>query len=171
MSDEIAESPRPAEHVIVAERIGRFYAERTCSCGATVVSTGSGISRDFLDHIPTTRRTTMSTTAPEGFFDRALAAADRLDEYQAALGDPPRNQHDEDTRLLTRAVREIIRLNAGLRAENEGYRARTNAAGQVGEVVAPPSPSEALLAAARAVLDAHDDDYRARRHHTENVQA
>lgn len=98
-------------------------------------------------------------TAPlPDYFDRAQAAADRLSAYQATLGDPPRNQHDEDTRLLCRAFTESRRLNAGLRAENAGLSARLSASAASGDLPAPDSPTQALVAAARAVLAAVDPE-------------
>ncbi len=91
-------------------------------------------------------------TQPAGFFDRALEAADHLDSIPGVQG-----SIQTDVALVTRALRESIRLNTGIRSEVEGLRARLRAQEHGEGPETPAKPSEALLAAARAVLAASVD--------------
>lgn len=101
---------------------------------------------------------------PVNFFDRALAAAECAQEYVAEFGSGDidvinqRSLVSEDVDLIVRALREAIALNKGIRAENEGLSARLRAAESRGDLPAPKKPSEALLAAARAVVAASERD-------------
>jgi hypothetical protein len=99
------------------------------------------------------------------FFDTALEAVVRLDDT-FDIGELGRDDLD----LVIKALRESLRLNKGLRAENDGLRARLQAQQDASGPITPDKPSEALLAAARAVLEAEEDD-RVRRQHQEPDEA
>lgn len=57
-----------------------------------------------------------------GFFDRALAAADDLKALVDPNDDHP--ERDDAIVLVTRALREAVALNRGIRAEAEQARQR-----------------------------------------------
>lgn len=113
------------------------------------------------------RREALRGTQPENFFDRALAAAESIDalrvSYSAASGLDPEDIYSHnghrlrvsDLDLVCRALREAIALNRGIRSENEGLSARLRAQNDASHTDLPERPSEALLAAARAVLAAN----------------
>lgn len=82
-----------------------------------------------------------------GFFDDALAAADRVDPGGVT---PEGLTHTwKDIHLLVRALREAVALNRGISAESEGLRQRLRAEHGGGTDLAEASDAVLLAEVAR----------------------